>query len=395
MFTKLNILTTVLVYMFVLGRIINHQLPRTRCGHTRLLAHQTTNYLGEAWYRICPSRLTAERGGRAIGEQGQSRSIAFLQNSTFKLRSQFRGCGMQKVEFSLERVLPIWWAFVWRAGVASMIAGVVAGFIGGYIVSSVGSPELGRPVGAIFAWLASIPCSVWAFRQALALDRREYVAGPTTAIAPEQGIEAPTSAATSITAPNYAALAAAENNVHSKGGEGTGIAIATVAFIVLIGLLIAFSGVLGPNTTPAAAILPAPEASDAPSAQDQSAASAALDAATAAADAAAFGSASQSAAQPSAAVLTMPSLANLGDDDRQSIQSVCLNDKDLNGPAAYDRCLSAQLARLSQAPPYPDLSGLTDDERQSINSTCLDDKDLNGPAAFHQCLTNQLALMGR
>ena len=46
--------------------------------------------------------------------------------------------------------------------------------------------------------------------------------------------------------------------------------------------------------------------------------------------------------------------------------------------------LAAQTSRK------PDLSGLTAEERQSIQSACSYDKNINGPAAYHDCLRKQL-----
>jgi hypothetical protein len=39
-------------------------------------------------------------------------------------------------------------------------------------------------------------------------------------------------------------------------------------------------------------------------------------------------------------------LSRLSTADRSSIESACSTDKYVNGPAAYNRCLSQQLARL-------------------------------------------------
>lgn len=49
-----------------------------------------------------------------------------------------------------------------------------------------------------------------------------------------------------------------------------------------------------------------------------------------------------------------PDLSRLSADDQQSIELACLTDKVQNGPAAYYKCLNAQLAKLSG--PAPDLS---------------------------------------
>jgi hypothetical protein len=84
-------------------------------------------------------------------------------------------------------------------------------------------------------------------------------------------------------------------------------------------------------------------------------------------------------------------LSGLNSAERSSIESACSNDRILNGPAAYNQCLSLQMARLKQAPRNIDLSGLNSAERSSIESACSNDRILNGPAAYNQCLSTQLA----
>lgn len=59
-----------------------------------------------------------------------------------------------------ERVLPIWWAFLWRTVIYSMVLGFVLGFIGGGIVGFLGRPDLAASVGALLGWLGSIPISL-------------------------------------------------------------------------------------------------------------------------------------------------------------------------------------------------------------------------------------------
>jgi hypothetical protein len=90
-----------------------------------------------------------------------------------------------------------------------------------------------------------------------------------------------------------------------------------------------------------------------------------------------------------------PALPNLSIDERQSIEMACLNAKVLEGPAAYNRCLTSQLNALaSSGSRNPDLSSLSTDERQSIEMACLNAKVLEGPAAYNRCLVNQLRSLG-
>ena len=63
-------------------------------------------------------------------------------------------------------------------------------------------------------------------------------------------------------------------------------------------------------------------------------------------------------------------LSGLSSDERSSIEYACQNDKILNGPAAYNRCLSQQMVSLRTAPRNIDLSSLSSDERSSIEYAC-------------------------
>ncbi|MDP2015711.1 hypothetical protein [Hydrogenophaga sp.] len=74
---------------------------------------------------------------------------------------------MQEVELTIERTLPIWWAFVWRALLVTVVTSVVVGAIGGFIVGVAGSPQLGGPVGAVLGFISAIVVSIWAMKSAL------------------------------------------------------------------------------------------------------------------------------------------------------------------------------------------------------------------------------------
>jgi len=90
---------------------------------------------------------------------------------------------------------------------------------------------------------------------------------------------------------------------------------------------------------------------------------------------------------------TRPDLSRLSVPEQQSIEAACSQAKYLEGPAAYNRCLEDQLARLSRAPRRPDLSRLSGPEEQSIEAACSQAKYLEGPAAYNRCLVNQLGLL--
>jgi len=100
-----------------------------------------------------------------------------------------------------------------------------------------------------------------------------------------------------------------------------------------------------------------------------------------------------SADTPSADATERP-LSAMTDSERQSVESVCSNDKILNGPAAYRACRAHQLAAWQKGPRHPDLSGLDRVDRDSIDSVCASDKLLKGPAAYNRCLTAQWASLG-
>jgi hypothetical protein len=71
---------------------------------------------------------------------------------------------MGKSEFASdvtwERVLSIWWAFLWRAVIYSTLIGFVLGFVGGIVVAVLGRPDLGGPVGAVLGSIGAVPVSL-------------------------------------------------------------------------------------------------------------------------------------------------------------------------------------------------------------------------------------------
>jgi hypothetical protein len=91
--------------------------------------------------------------------------------------------------------------------------------------------------------------------------------------------------------------------------------------------------------------------------------------------------------------VTAQSLAALSASDRASVEAACSYSKYVEGPAAYHRCLSGQLAKLgsSQA---PSLAGLSQDDQSSIEAACSYPKYVEGAASYHACLTKQLLHLG-
>lgn len=98
---------------------------------------------------------------------------------------------------------------------------------------------------------------------------------------------------------------------------------------------------------------------------------------------------------PSTPQSSASSVQDLTSAERESLEAACSQDKYLNGPAAYNRCITNQIALLSRGNRRPNLSALSSAERESIEAACSQDKYLNGPAAYNQCLTNQLAAVNR
>ena len=81
---------------------------------------------------------------------------------------------MEQLELTLERTLPIWWAFLWRAFLVGFLAGFVLGFFAGVILGAAGAPQLGGPVGALLGFLAYFPVSLWAMKAALSKSYSNY-----------------------------------------------------------------------------------------------------------------------------------------------------------------------------------------------------------------------------
>ena len=106
-----------------------------------------------------------------------------------------------------------------------------------------------------------------------------------------------------------------------------------------------------------------------------------------------------SAAQRAKSASTVPSKpqdpipSQLTSAERSSLESACVSDKVMNGPAEYSRCIQRQLSALQSAPRGFDLSGLTAAERSSLESACVSDKVMNGPAAYNRCIQRQLSAL--
>lgn len=99
---------------------------------------------------------------------------------------------------------------------------------------------------------------------------------------------------------------------------------------------------------------------------------------------------------PSAAVSspqgrTTPGLESLTYDEKDAIETACIL-KRSEGAASYNRCISAQIAALANAPRTPDLSSLSYDEKDAIETACIL-KRSEGAASYNRCLAFQLSAL--
>ena len=90
-----------------------------------------------------------------------------------------------------------------------------------------------------------------------------------------------------------------------------------------------------------------------------------------------------------------PDLSSLSADERESIESVCSEDKRLHGTDGYHRCLISQMAQLAAEPARPDLSGLSVGDRSSIEAACRKVKYRDGPAAYQRCRAGLVELLAK
>jgi hypothetical protein len=79
------------------------------------------------------------------------------------------------LDMTWSRVSRIWWAFAWRALVASVVVGAVLGAVGGLVVTvATGSAEASGVAGGLLGGIGSIPASRWALRLCLRKRYRDF-----------------------------------------------------------------------------------------------------------------------------------------------------------------------------------------------------------------------------
>ena len=74
---------------------------------------------------------------------------------------------METIEVTWNHTLSIWWSYIWRCMVFSMLVGIVLGGIGGAIVGALGKPDMGGLVGGILGYIGSIPVSIYVMKTIL------------------------------------------------------------------------------------------------------------------------------------------------------------------------------------------------------------------------------------
>ena len=74
---------------------------------------------------------------------------------------------MEKAEVTWKRAMLVWWSYVWRCMIFSMVLGAILGAIGGVVIVIIGRPELAGVVGGVLGYLASIPVSIYVLKKIL------------------------------------------------------------------------------------------------------------------------------------------------------------------------------------------------------------------------------------
>jgi len=68
---------------------------------------------------------------------------------------------------SWRRALAVWWSAAWRGGLYAIPGGFLFGMLGGVLAAVTGAPQKAQLYAAIGGYLASIPLSMLALKQAL------------------------------------------------------------------------------------------------------------------------------------------------------------------------------------------------------------------------------------
>ena len=73
----------------------------------------------------------------------------------------------QFLEATWDRVVCVWWSFVWRCMVFTVIAAFIVGLVVGVVLGFVGRGHSAGAVGAVIGFLVWFPVSLWVVRTIL------------------------------------------------------------------------------------------------------------------------------------------------------------------------------------------------------------------------------------
>ena len=65
------------------------------------------------------------------------------------------------------KAVAVWWSLAWRASLYGLVGGLMLGAIGGGLAAIVGEPQKAGLYGSIAGYVAAIPASMLALKQAL------------------------------------------------------------------------------------------------------------------------------------------------------------------------------------------------------------------------------------
>jgi uncharacterized YccA/Bax inhibitor family protein len=68
---------------------------------------------------------------------------------------------------SWQKALPVWWSIAWRGVLYGALGGFVLGFIGGFMAALMHSPGRARLYGMAGGYIAGVPASMFAVKQAI------------------------------------------------------------------------------------------------------------------------------------------------------------------------------------------------------------------------------------
>ena len=71
------------------------------------------------------------------------------------------------MNISWGKALSVWWSIAWRGTIYGALGGFVLGFIGGFMAALMHAPEKAQFYGMIGGYIAAIPASMLAVKQAI------------------------------------------------------------------------------------------------------------------------------------------------------------------------------------------------------------------------------------